>query len=381
MKRVLASVLAMTLLLSLLAGCGGSSAPASSAPAQQPSESKAAEPAAPAAEPAAKGDVTVVFVPKLTGNAFFESANDGAQAYAAKQGFTVKYDGSPEASVANQVTVINNAIQQGMDAVCVSSVDATGLDDVMKQAKAAGLQVVTWDSDVSGDARTVMVSQGTPEILGEMLVEMGVKSLTSRGKDPAKDAVNYVWHYSQATVADQNSWQVAGEAYIRSKYPNWVNVAPNNYYSEQDAEKAISVGESILTAHSDIDLIICNDSTALPGQCQAAQNLGLTKDDVTITGFASPNSIKDYCRAGVIERWGLWDCQIQGALGCYLAYYLASGNEIKVGDSIDVPEIGTVTVMPNTVLDPNAYVADDSGVVLLPERAEFTLENMDNYNF
>ena len=381
MKRVLASVLAMTLLLSLLAGCGGSSAPASSAPAQQPSESKAAEPAAPAAEPAEKSDITVVFVPKLTGNAFFESANDGAQAYAAKQGFTVKYDGSPEASVANQVTVINNAIQQGMDAVCVSSVDATGLDDAMKQAKAAGLQVVTWDSDVSGDARTVMVSQGTPEILGEMLVEMGVKSLTSRGKDPAKDAVNYVWHYSQATVADQNSWQVAGEEYIRSKYPNWVNVAPNNYYSEQDAEKAISVGESILTAHSDIDLVICNDSTALPGQCQAAQNLGLTKDDVTITGFASPNSIKDYCRAGVIERWGLWDCQIQGALGCYLAYYLASGNEIKVGDSIDVPEIGTVTVMPNTVLDPGAYVADDSGVVLLPERAEFTLENMDNYNF
>ncbi|MCD8140555.1 MAG: substrate-binding domain-containing protein [Planctomycetaceae bacterium] len=330
---------------------------------------------------AAAGDITVVFVPKVTGNAFFESANDGAQAYAKKHGFTVKYDGSSEAAVANQVTIINNAIQQGMDAICVSSLDVTGLDDVMRSAMDAGLAVTTWDSDVSGDARTVMVAQGTPDILGKMLVEMGVKSLTSRGKDPKKDAIKYAWHYSQSTVTDQNSWQGAGEAYIRDNYPNWVNLAPSNYYSEQDAEKAISVGESVLTAHPDIDLIICNDSTALPGQCQAAQNLGKTAKDVTITGFAAPNSIKDYCRAGVIERWGLWDCQVQGALGCYLAYYLASGNSITVGDKIDVPDIGVVEVLPNTVLDPDAYTAPDSGVVLLPERTEFTKENMDNYNF
>ena len=96
-----------------------------------------------------------------------------------------------------------------------------------------------------------------------------------------------MWHYSQATVTDQNSWHVAGEAYIAQKYPNWVNVFPDNYYSEQDAEKAITVGESILTSYPDIDGIICNDSTALPGQAQAAQNLGLdaTKVSISKTGL------------------------------------------------------------------------------------------------
>jgi AI-2 transport system substrate-binding protein len=68
-------------------------------------------------------------------------------------------------------------------------------------------------------------------------------------------------------------------------------------------------------------------------------------------------------------------------MGVYFAYYLAAGNKIKVGDKINIPQIGTVEVLPNTVLDANAYTAEDSGVVLLPERAEFTLENMDNYNF
>ena len=328
-----------------------------------------------------KKNVVVVFIPKISGNAFFEVANEGAQKLAKQVGFTVKYDGSPDAAVANQVNIINNAIQQGADAISISTVDAAGVDQALKAARKAGLAVMTWDSDSNPDARSLMTSQGTPDILGKMLVDMGVASLKERGKNPDSDTIKYCWHYSQATVTDQNSWHVAGEKYIRQKYPKWVNVAPSNYYSNQDAERAITVGEAVLSAHKDIDLIICNDSTALPGQCQAAQNLGLNQKNVTITGFATPNAIKDYCRAGILTRWGLWDCGIQGAISCYLAYWAATGHSMKVGDTIDIPTIGTVKVEPNTVLDPKAYTANDSGVVLLPERAVFTKENMDKYNF
>jgi len=326
-------------------------------------------------------EITVVFVPKLTGNAFFEAANEGAQAYAEKYGFKVEYSGESEALASHQVAIIDEAIKNSADAICISALDSIALDAKLKEAMAAGIKVTTWDSDVSGDARTVMVSQGTPDQLGQMLVEMGAKSLAERGIDPAKDTVTYVWHYSQSTVTDQNSWWTAGEKYIKKTYPNWENAAPDNYYSEQDAAKAVTVGELILTEHSDIDLIICNDSTALPGQAQAAQNLNFTAEDVTITGFASPNAMRDYCKAGILTRWGLWDCQIQGALGCYLSYYLASGNQLNVGDKVNVPEIGVLEVMPNTVLDPNAYTAGDSGVVLMPSRTEYTIDNVDDYNF
>ncbi len=330
---------------------------------------------------AGAGEITVVFIPKVTGNSFFESANEGAQKYAEKIGFRVDYRGTPEASVAGQIAVVEKAVREGAAAVCISSLDATALDDSLRAARAAGVAVTTWDSDVSPDARSVMVSQGTPDILGKMLVEMGVKSLSGRGKNPAGDAIRYVWHYSQAKVADQNSWRAAGEAYIAKIYPKWINVRPENYYSEQDPEKALKTGEFIFSEHPDIDLILCNDSTALPGQCQAAENFDKNAQDVTITGFAGPNAIKDYCRAGIIERWGLWDCQIQGAIGCYLAYYLASGEKIKVGDKINVPEIGILEVYPNTVLDRNAAAAADSGVILLPDRVEFTVRNMDRYDF
>ena len=129
-------------------------------------------------------------------------------------------------------------------------------------------------------------------------------------------------------------------------------------------------------------MIICNDSTALPGQCKAAQNAKKTKKDITITGFASPNSIKDYCKADIIEQWGLWDCQVQGALGCYMAAYLAAGNEVKLGDKLTVPGIGEIEIKPNDCLTPGAKTeAKNHGVVLLPERVVFSKSNVDKYNF
>lgn len=384
MKKLLVFILILALAFTSFAGCGkkknntgtGTTTPTGAAPGTSTA------PTGTNTGTTNAGNIVVTFIPKLTGNAFFESANKGAQDYASKWGFKVDYEGDPTASAAAQVAVINKAVQQGTNAICLSSVDAAGVKDALVAAKDAGIVVTTWDSDVDPTVRKIMVSQGTPTQLGQMLVQMGFDSLKDRGKDPTKDAIKYAWHYSNATVTDQNSWRVEGEKYIKATYPNWVNVAPDNYYSNQDAEQAISVGESILSAHPDIDLIICNDSTALPGQCQAAQNKGLDATKVTITGFASPNSIKQYATDNILYRWGLWDCGIQGAMGCYMAYYLAAGNSVKVGDKVNIPDIGEVEIMPNSVLDPNADVSDPtSGVVLLPERVVFTKDNMNNYNF
>lgn len=354
-----------------LVGCGGGSGSAATTGA--------------ASGEAAGGDVagkTVAFIPKITGNAFFESANDGAQKYAKDWGFTVDYLGSSSASASDQVGIINQAVANGVDALCISTVDAVGVSDALKKATDAGIVVTTWDSDAQPEDRTLMVSQGTPEILGQMLVDMSVDGLKQRGKDPSADKITYAWHYSQATVTDQNSWQVAAEAIIKKDYPNWENVHPDNYYSNQDAEQAKTVGAAVLSAFPDIDLIICNDSTALPGQLAAAEDAGYDAQKITITGFASPQSIKSYCENGTIYNWGLWDCAVQGAMGCYVAAYLAAGNTVKVGDTISIPSIGDVKVEANDSISEGATTGDENnGVVLLPERLVFTKDNMNDYNF
>ena len=315
--------------------------------------------------------MTVAFIPKVSGNSFFEAANDGAQKYAAEWGLTVDYIGSPDASVTTQLELIQQAIDKGVDAICISSVDATALDEKLMEAQENGIYVSTWDSDVSPNARALMVSQGTADVLGPMLVEMGVESLKERGVDVTGE-VKYVWHFSNPSVADQNSWYVAGDEYIKANYPSWVAVH-DPYYSNQDPAQSVSVGESIFEAYPDVDLIICNDSTALPGQCGAAQNKGLTAEDVTITGFCPPSGMTTYLENGICTRWGLWDCGIQGALGCYLAAYISAGNTVKVGDMVEVPGIGTVEILANgDLVAGQETAAENNGVVLLPERVVFT---------
>lgn len=377
MKKLLALALSLAMTLSL-ASCGGTNTTGSTSG----STSGSGSPSGSNVSASSVEGKTVTFIPKVTGNAFFEVANKGAQKFASEWGITVDYQGSPNAAVADQVQVINTAVVSGTDAICISTVDAAGVADALQAARDAGVVVTTWDSDAGVSDRSLMVSQGTPEVLGRMLVDMAVTGLEARGIDPKADEVTYCWHYSQATVTDQNSWQVAGEAIIAKEYPNWKNVAPDNYYSNQDAEQAITVGEAVLAAHPDIDVIICNDSTALPGQLQAAENKDYNKDTITITGFATPNSIKEYCSNGTLVNWGLWDCAIQGGMGCYLAAYLAAGNEVTVGDVITIPGIGDCEVLANDSIAEGAETSEsNNGVVLLPERVVFNAENMDQYDF
>jgi AI-2 transport system substrate-binding protein len=357
----------MAALLMMLWGCGD----------DQPSAPAAGEP-----KPVSNSNTAVWLVPKSSGISFFDSANAGAQAYAAKHGINVQYAGSPIPEIEKQIEIIDQAIANKVKAIVISSLDSTALDDALKRAAQNGITVVTWNSDVSPDARKVMVSQGTPAQLGSRLVEMATKSLIKRGLKPATDPIEYVWHFSRSTVTDQNSWRQAGEAYIESNYPNWVNVKPDNYYSNNDPDLAVKVGHTIFQEHPDINVILCNDAISLPGQAQAAKELNKTARDVTITGFSTPNSMREYALAGIVDRWALWDCRIQASIACYLAWYLAKDSkELVLGQMIDIPDIGLVEVMSNNVLQPNSPLPHGLGVVLLPNRIEFTSENVNDYDF
>ncbi|MCG5102369.1 autoinducer 2 ABC transporter substrate-binding protein LsrB [Oceanobacillus alkalisoli] len=360
MNRFRVSFLSLAMLLHLvvLAACGSNDGDSSTNGTSDNSDAS---------------DIEVVFIPKMTGNAFFESGNDGAQAMAEEIGFNVKYDGAPEGTVANQVQIINSAVSSGADAIAISSVTSDGLNQALQKALDAGVKVVTWDSDVEPEYRSIYVNQGTPEILGVMLVDMAAEQM-----DDPNEEQQVAWFYSSPTVPDQNSWVDYAEEYIADKYPNWEIVTKQ--FGEGDEQKSLQIGESIIDSYPDLDAVIAPDSTALPAMAQAAENKGLHAEDLIITGFASPNSMRQFIENGTILNHGLWDVTDQGALAVYIAYHLASGNELKVGDTLEVPGMGKVEVEPNTVQGYD-YEAEDSGIIVLPERIVFTKENTNDFDF
>ena len=105
--------------------------------------------AAPGAASAA--DYTFALVPKNVNNPFFDQARDGCKKAEEELGGAIecRYIGPGEhGGGEEQLQMVNDLIQSGVDGIAVSPSNAAAMASALAQAKAAGIPVLTWDSDL-----------------------------------------------------------------------------------------------------------------------------------------------------------------------------------------------------------------------------------------
>ena len=326
-----------------------------------------------AEQESAAQEIKVAFVPKITGDGYFETAGRAALEMGAELGVTVTYDGPQVSNVSRQIEYIHKFTEQGYDAIVLSALSPTALNKSLQTAQDLGAKILTWDSDVDPAARSLYISQGTTEQLGRLLVEMAADQMP----DAKSAAKRVAFLYSSPEVTDQNAWATVAKAIIAEEYPNWEVVATQ--YGYQDTQRSLWAATDMLSSFKDLDAILCPDSVALPAAAQAAESLGLM-GRIVITGFSTPRTMRPHVESGAVNRFALWDVAMQAKLAVYMAYQLAMGAAYHVGDKIEVPGVGTVEVSPNSEQG-YSYEAENNGVILLPERVVFTKENIYDYDF
>ena len=153
-KKVLSVLLSTAMVATMFAGCGSkeaSSESATSDDAAPEDTADAAEDTADDGEAAPAGDMHFEIVSKGFQHAYWQAVKKGAENKAAELGVTINFVGpNTESDIADQVQMLNNAINAGPNAIGFAALDTSAALDAIQTAMDSGIPIIGFDSGVSG---------------------------------------------------------------------------------------------------------------------------------------------------------------------------------------------------------------------------------------
>lgn len=301
-------------------------------------------------------DYVIAVVPKVIGAAWFVRMDKGVQAFAAETGIDAYMTGPAEADAATQAQYVQDLIAAGVDALCVVPYSTEAMEPVLKQAREAGIVVITHeaqgmvniDYDIEAfdnDAYGRHMMEKLAELMGGEgeLVEM-VGSLTS---------------------ASHMQWADAADAYIAEQGMN-ITTYGDRVETEDTQETAYVKTVEVLKANPNIAGIYGTSMIDIPGAAQAVEEAGLS-GKIKLCGTSLVSVAGKYIEDGTIDTIFFWDPADAGYAMCALAQKLLNGEEVGEGLDLGIDGYHNLTLVDNTFLG-EAWVDVD-------------INNMSEYDF
>ena len=353
-RRLLAIVATVGI---LAAACGGGATPSPSAASQPASQPAASEPAA--SEPAgsaATGDVVkaepgqsvkMLLLPKFTGVAVFDQANEGAQeAHKELQNpAELSYTGPDQASSAQggQIEYVTNAPTQGFNALMISNNSGDQIAPAAKAAADGDITVVTWDSPIpSAEGESLFVAQVDFDETGTVMADMALDILGEAGGEFAVLSAT-------PDAANQNAWIAALETALEDpKYANLKLV--DTVYGDDVSEKSYNQALALVDSHPNLKLIMAPTTVGIAAAAKAMQDEGLC-DKIKVSGLGLPAEMSAYV-PDCSPQFALWSFVDLGYVTYYATYLLATGAlEGVEGEQFEAGRMGTYTIEKDPTRD------------------------------
>ncbi|MBB3111491.1 rhamnose transport system substrate-binding protein [Paenibacillus phyllosphaerae] len=314
------------------------------------------DPEAPAGQPAEDGTdkFTIGVVPKLVEIPYFNLVEEGAREAAEHLGAELIYKGPPIADTAQQINIIQELIEEGVDAIAVSANEPDKLLPTLLKARSQGIKVITWDSDTYREGRDFFVNMVDDEKLGRHLLDTLAWNTGEKGE--------FAILTGQSKAATLNEWI------------KWMKVQQEEYYpamklveiaaTDDDPQKAYEAAKRMLAQYPNLAGMIGNSSVGPPAAAQAVKDAGRT-GQVKVVGLSLPNLMAPYLADGSAQVATLWSPKKLGYLTVVLAVQMLEGNPPQ--DGMTVANVGIIRV--------------NGDVVVMGDPVDFTEENVNQYDF
>jgi rhamnose transport system substrate-binding protein len=263
-----------------------------------------------------------------------------------------------EEPAAEQVRLMENLIEQEVDAISISVLDAASLNPVIKKASEAGIAVYTSDSDSPDSDRQIYVAQSTDKDLGYTLIDELVKNIGGAGQIAIVSG--------ESTATNLNAWIGFMKERVDQEYPD-VEIVDTRYTTGGSSEDALRQAEELMTRFPELKGLVAVASSTVPGVAQAVEQAGMA-GEISVIGYGSPNTVRPFVKSGVMQTSILWDPWALGYLTHWAGLQLVEGNEFQ--------EVNEVPGLE----DPIQYFAED-GILLLGPPLVITADNVDDFDF
>ena len=372
-KRVLAVLLGGCMVAGLLAGCGGSSSSSSSDSSSDSAKSDG---------DSGKGYHFEVVV-KSFQSSYWQAAVQGIEQAQDELGVTTNTTGpNAESDIADQVNMLNNAINQNPDGIALAACDQNSVIEALQSAKDKGIPVVCFDSGVpdapegSVYATVVTDNGGAGAIAADKIYEavkdkiakadgqvrVGEVNQDATSANITERGMGFVNRFIELAKEDGKTCAVVGNDY-------YVNLVKDN----GDAKTADIIIEVAVPAQTTVELCATeasnimnkNDTIAMFGSNQvsaeglltANQNLNVlgsnVEKNIIAAGFDAGSTIKAAVKDGTLIGAVTQSPLMQGKISIETLYDICEGKEVK-----DVQTDGywyDSTNMDDADISPNLY--------------------------
>lgn len=280
----------------------------------------------------AEDEVRIALVVKALGIGFFEAANEGAQEAAKELGnVEIIYTGPTTTTAEGQIEVISSLIAQRVDAIAVSANDQDALVPILKRAQQRGIKVISWDSGVAPEGRSVHLNPSSNALIGRMNVQLAADALQAKGIGSGEMAILS----ATPTSTNQNIWIEE----MKKALPEFSQLQlVDTVYGDDLADKSYREAVALMRNHPNLDVIVAPTTVGILAAAQAVSDEGRI-GDVYVTGLGLPSELAGHVDSGAIHNFAIWNPIDLGYAATMIAYNLVQGDASK--DSVKMGRMGT----------------------------------------